>query len=114
MSRDAHFESVAAAIESVGELGRHVVESATKLRETTEFVALIEDKQRDALSMIAVAVGDDPGTDSARNSIEFIQVFGGKLDELRGILATLDERVQELARICDNDVLELNRYLQGW
>lgn len=114
MSREAHFESVAAAIESVGELGRQVVETAEKRRELNEAASLITDKHQQALGMIAVAVGDDPGTDSARNSIEFMQVFGSKLDDVRALLATLDERVQELARICDNDVQELNRYLQGW
>lgn len=115
MSREAHFESVAAAIEAVGEVGRIVVHTAVhNVREMNESIAQIAEKQQEALGLIVVAVGEDPATNSGRNSIEFMQVLGSKLEDLRQLQAAFDEGVQELARIVDNDVQELNNYLAGW
>lgn len=114
MSREAHLETVAAAIQAIGDVGHYVTDLTEKRREIFESIALLKEKQEQALAMVAMAVGDDPGTNSGRNSLEFTMVLGQRTDELNAIVATLDERIQELARICDNTTTELNQYLNGF
>jgi hypothetical protein len=114
MSREAHYESVYAAINGIGEVGQHVVAGVEHRRSLAEQTALMAEKQQQALGLIIAAVGDDPATHSSRNALEFTQVLGSKIEDLSGLLAAMDERLAELARITDNTVQELNRYLNGF
>jgi hypothetical protein len=84
--RQAHQESVAVARAEVEALMH-------RLMATSE-------KQKEALNAVASAVGDDPGVDSGRAAFEYI--------------ASLADRIDELARICDNAMMLLDSYGQGF
>lgn len=114
MSREAHYGAVGAAIEYVQETGRLVTSAEVSRRELGEQLSLVKEKQAEALGLVAMAVGDDPATESGRNALEFTQVLGSRAEEIQALIATVGERIKELARICDNTEQELGRYLNGF
>lgn len=86
MSAAGHHEAVAVARAEVEAL-MHRLQAAGE-------------KQNEALGAVAMAVGDDPATDSGRAAFEYV--------------ACLKDRLDELIRICDNATTLLDNYNNGF
>lgn len=114
MSRQAHAESVQAAIQSVRDFGDITVSITEKRSELFGMAQLGKEKQAEILSLIAMAAGDDPNSDSGRSALEYAQILGTKVEEFQQLIATIDERIGEMARIGDNTVTLLENYLAGF
>lgn len=114
MSREAHSEAVAVAINHVRETATLVTSAEVHRRDLGELLLLVKEKQDQTLGLVAMAVGDSPTTESSRNALEFTQVLGSRAEEIQAMVAAVDERIKELARICDNVEQELGRYLNGF
>lgn len=91
MSREAHYEAVGAAIDYVQETGRLVTSAEVSRRELSEQLSLVKEKQAEALGLVAMAVGDDPATESGRNALEFTQVLGSRADHLASVDAAISQ-----------------------
>lgn len=87
MSQQAHHEAVAAAKHAIGEL--------------QETLSLATDKQDEAQTLTALATGgSEASTEAGFNAFEFI--------------AVLREKIQEVYRVTEQAVAELDRYDGGF